>query len=717
MQPSDQNNNPYCQLQNNTYLIDSGKNNQDFKGSSNNANTGKGTSQNEGNNSNNSSGMNYSNPNGQDGNFYNPNEPKETPYPNKFNSLLEKEDPRSQINKSHSIVEEEDPKLLAKISRQTVSVDLAQIQPGTVVEDPLAQQVFKYISHDDVKSLKTLFFNDPSIDVISMRDARKFSVLAFSCYKNSEECFIILYNQASENNLAKASYEQKRSILTQWVNEVTDDEFSALHFATYQGNYQIIKFLMENTDADIYKKNKFGSTVLHIAAQGDQAMPIYYFGHIRGMNINIPDNKMSTPLHWAVYSRSEVALNYILSLNPDLAAKDSKGHTALHLAVKSVEHLKSTRPVRSLLLKGADREAKDNEGRKARDYISDNLPDPIRRDLKNILAKQRYIECMMIKTPLVPLKPNHDSQILFWVLSFIVYFSLYFILYPNLPVWYYSVSSTMVGLKMYLPFILATRRDPGILKNTDEHQIDFMELMKVFTPSELCPDCKVIRTPRSRHCSICNVCVERFDHHCVWLNNCVGIKTHGLYLSFLTFLWVLCLLVMCISMDCLGRGPIPDTADSPFGPLCFFGICNVPAVQRIFGGFDLIVSTIFFVPSSILLYIHSKNFALGKTSHERFSKRAANKMGEPETQDFVEVDEDENSLLQSSKNSVTPNDQEDKEALNQPLDQGIRTRKKKGCCFNCKVMMCHHKIPTQKKLYERQLKKLEQLNRQTLIKE
>jgi len=156
---------------------------------------------------------------------------------------------------------------------------------------------------------------------------------------------------------------------------------------------------------------------------------------------------------------------------------------------------------------------------------------------------------------------------------------------------------------MYLPYILGTKRDPGFLKNTDEHQIDFMELLKVFSPSELCPDCKVIRTPRSRHCNICNACVERYDHHCVWLNNCVGIKTHSLYLTFVCFLWVLSLLVMCIAMDCLGRGPIKDTANSPFGPLCFAGICNVPAVQRTFGAFDLILSTIVFIPSSILLYI------------------------------------------------------------------------------------------------------------------
>ena len=75
------------------------------------------------------------------------------------------------------------------------------------------------------------------------------------------------------------------------------------------------------------------------------------------MSINVKDNRGSTPLHWACYSRSEVALNYILSLNPNLEAKDDQGFTPLHLAVKSVEYLKSTRPVKALLLKGSNRAA------------------------------------------------------------------------------------------------------------------------------------------------------------------------------------------------------------------------------------------------------------------------------------------------------------------------------------------------------------------------
>ena len=79
--------------------------------------------------------------------------------------------------------------------------------------------------------------------------------------------------------------------------------------------------------------------------------------------------------------------------------------------------------------------------------------------------------------------------------------------------------------------MLAMCKDPGYLQSPKG--VPFMEMMKIFDPVLLCADCEVVRTDRSRHCSICNRCVERFDHHCPWVNNCVGLGNHGVFMSFL----------------------------------------------------------------------------------------------------------------------------------------------------------------------------------------
>ncbi|KAM4619989.1 palmitoyltransferase ZDHHC23-A-like [Polymixia lowei] len=52
-----------------------------------------------------------------------------------------------------------------------------------------------------------------------------------------------------------------------------------------------------------------------------------------------------------------------------------------------------------------------------------------------------------------------------------------------------------------------------------------------------CPLCKVTRPPRAGHCRICGSCVQRLDHHCIWINSCVGQANHRSFLlTLLVFL-------------------------------------------------------------------------------------------------------------------------------------------------------------------------------------
>ena len=99
-----------------------------------------------------------------------------------------------------------------------------------------------------------------------------------------------------------------------------------------------------------------------------------------------------------------------------------------------------------------------------------------------------------------------------------------------------------------------------------------LNLLNLFHPDDICPRCEILTTPRSVHCRICDKCVEGFDHHCPWINNCVGAKNRNVFFIFiLTLTLVLVLNIeppITAAFLTTEEGDVDGPSYTPFCLLC-----------------------------------------------------------------------------------------------------------------------------------------------------
>lgn len=388
----------------------------------------------------------------------------------------------------------------------------------------------------------------------------------------------------------------EKPIYNNWINRQTKDGYSPLLLAVSKGNFPCVQVLVQ-FNADIYATNNLGLGVIHLCAQGNHPQILAFFYEMR-MDLQNCDNKGGTPLHWAAYMGSFNSLSLLLSLGVNKNTKDNEGRTALHLAVVAANE----KVVRKLIVYGASTEVRDKKNRTP-------LEIAIGSDSKGIvkmLKDPAFFEKISCKTKLQ--KPNRNNKHLVTLICFIT-FSFIFILFFCAKGKKYLEGS--IGSFMLIGIVAAVIANLIYLMSSNPGYIEipktynWQELYKN-AKGEICTDCKIFRPPRSRHCFYCNRCVMRYDHHCQWINNCVGLKNNNMFLIFLFTLIILCGVVDYIAVDVF-LFPKDDGM--------FRGKNSIPPAAIV-----VFISSLILYPITLLFIIQVKNFSHNKTSSERLSK-------------------------------------------------------------------------------------------------
>ncbi|KAK4876780.1 hypothetical protein RN001_009286 [Aquatica leii] len=188
--------------------------------------------------------------------------------------------------------------------------------------------------------------------------------------------------------------------------------------------------------------------------------------------------------------------------------------------------------------------------------------------------------------------PLHPLQVTGWLALISISAGAFLLLIPSLPLYLQPAALASLSALLLLHLVAnlsASLLDPAepLLRTITPTPVPELDRTKYVHVIEngLCHLCGIpISGQRTKHCSACNKCVASFDHHCKWLNHCVGGRNYVPFLMcvstavaaavFVALLAIAELILHNIDPTWLSRtpfnesvvdsSPLPPTSDAAF---------------------------------------------------------------------------------------------------------------------------------------------------------
>ena len=392
-----------------------------------------------------------------------------------------------------------------------------------------SSEFLKAIKNNDTEKAKSYI---PLLSIWKIKDENNLTPLHISSYNNNYELTEIIISEV------KKGLGLTTNKISNFMNEKTNDGFTALHYAVKNNNIKMVK-LLKQYGAKIESVTNSGKNVVHIASEFNHPTMLIYLILNEAVDISCIDENGSTPLHWACYSGAYEVVNYLLKLKADINAKDKENITPLFLAAaNNKENI-----VRLLLMHGVDTNIRNNKN---------ELPIDIAKkkhynNIVEILSEKDYNLLCTLEFPDRYIQPSNIYKNLILFIIIITELIIFILVLPFLEEIFHLLANLSTFILCLLTYILLIIVPPKYIKNTsllnecggENNNQPLRTLLERGVELEnYCPVCYIENKKNITHCFICNKCVLNMSHHCFWFNRCICRRNKIFYLFFLFFSFI-----------------------------------------------------------------------------------------------------------------------------------------------------------------------------------
>ena len=353
------------------------------------------------------------------------------------------------------------------------------------------------------------------------------------------------------------------------INAKSANGQTAFMWACLKGHIESMRVLFHDFSADIWSTDSLRADGGILAVQHHQHNAMLLLWRWRkdtGSSRDCVDSMGCSAVHWAAYKGDIQALRILNYMGADMNGVDNSGMTPLHRATGEGWNDCALFLVSQC---GSDANLKN--------FKNDESPIDIARRLENkgllislALAMDRQVADRrgagngwdnLGSDPDIQFKWALPAIFIVCIscvaISFLTDFTVSEIPRTN----WASLCFIVCVAGSILLFSFLVTGDPGVVPKRVHGESALEDLAEAVDGGEqtrsanqsqdlsrICFTCWEWKGLRTKHCSVCDVCVDGFDHHCGWLNTCVAEKNHREFILMILFVFIGSLFYLGISL-------------------------------------------------------------------------------------------------------------------------------------------------------------------------